>query len=81
MRTTLAVDDDVALRLADLQKKEAKSFKAVINETLRKGLIVEESSQERQIFQTPSLALGACRYAGVDRVSELLAVAEGENRL
>ena len=38
MRTTLTLDDDLAERLADLARESRKPFKAVVNETLRRGL-------------------------------------------
>ncbi len=38
MRTTLTLDDDLAERLADLARETRKPFKAVVNETLRRGL-------------------------------------------
>jgi hypothetical protein len=38
MRTTLTLDDDLAERLANLARETRKPFKAVVNETLRRGL-------------------------------------------
>lgn len=38
MRTTLTLDDDLAERLADLARESRRPFKAVVNETLRRGL-------------------------------------------
>ena len=38
MRTTLTLDDDLAERLADVARESRKPFKAVVNETLRRGL-------------------------------------------
>jgi hypothetical protein len=38
VRTTLTLDDDLAERLADLARQSRKPFKAVVNETLRRGL-------------------------------------------
>lgn len=38
MRTTLTVDPDIARRLKEIARLERKSFKTVVNETLRAGL-------------------------------------------
>jgi hypothetical protein len=38
MRTTLTLNDDIAEQLVELARESRKSFKAVVNETLRRGL-------------------------------------------
>jgi hypothetical protein len=38
MRTTLTLDDDLARALRQLTKRTNRSFKEVVNETLRRGL-------------------------------------------
>ncbi len=38
MRTTLTLDDEIAEQLAELARQMRKPFKAVVNETLRRGL-------------------------------------------
>ena len=38
MRTTLTIDDDLAEALRDLAHRTRRSFKQVVNETLRRGL-------------------------------------------
>ncbi len=38
MRTTLTLDDDVVRRLRRVMRDEGVSFKAVVNEVLRRGL-------------------------------------------
>ena len=38
MRTTLTLDDDVAEKLRQLAQRGGHSFKAVVNEALRRGL-------------------------------------------
>ncbi len=39
MRTTLTLDEDVAHQLRDLVKRRGASFKEVVNDTLRAGLL------------------------------------------
>jgi hypothetical protein len=38
MRTTLTLEDDLAERIADLARETRRPFKAVLNDTLRRGL-------------------------------------------
>jgi hypothetical protein len=38
MRTTLTLEDDLAERLAQIARETQRPFKAVLNETLRRGL-------------------------------------------
>lgn len=38
MRTTVTLDDDIAIRLERLSQEQGRSFKSVINEALRAGL-------------------------------------------
>jgi hypothetical protein len=38
MRTTLTVEDDLAEQLSELAHRTKTSFKAVVNDTLRRGL-------------------------------------------
>lgn len=38
MRTTIALDDDLAEKLQDIAHKRRVSFRKVVNETLRRGL-------------------------------------------
>ena len=38
MRTTVTLDDDVAARLERIQRERGRSFKEVVNTTLRAGL-------------------------------------------
>jgi hypothetical protein len=42
MRTTLTIDDDVATALKDLARNSGKTFKAVVNEVMRRGLMTGE---------------------------------------
>jgi len=47
MRTTIALDDDVAEKLKDLAIKRKESFRSVVNETLRRGLSAQQPLPER----------------------------------
>lgn len=45
MRTTLTLDEDVADALRQQMRLEDKTFKQVVNEALRKGLLTPDTSQ------------------------------------
>ncbi len=65
MRTTLTIDDDVAEALQDLSRKRGTSFKAVVNEVLRRGLTTgEKPSAAREPFRVRSAPRGF--RAGID---------------
>lgn len=47
MRTTLTLDDDLARELQETARSSGRSFKEVINETLRHGLATGASPARR----------------------------------
>ncbi len=51
MRTTLTIDDDIADFLREQSKLHEKSFKQVVNETLRRGMSPGHDSKRRQPFR------------------------------
>ena len=80
MRTTLAIDDDVAAILLRIRQTRKMSLKAIINEALRRGLQQLTSSRpRRKPYRTPSVSLGRCLIGSLDDISEALAVTEGES--
>ena len=46
MRTTLTLDEDLAETLARMARRDGRSFKDVVNETLRRGLLTGERPAE-----------------------------------
>jgi metal-responsive CopG/Arc/MetJ family transcriptional regulator len=63
MRTTVTLDDDLAIRLERLSQEQGRSFKSVINEALRAGLealqrIPEQREHGEQISYTTPVDLG-----------------------
>jgi hypothetical protein len=45
MRTTLTLDDDLAVKLKDFARRKRLSFKDAINSILRRGLTAQEVSR------------------------------------
>jgi hypothetical protein len=79
MRTTLTLDDDVAVLLERLRKSGDVSLKDLVNEALRQGLKdMTSRTKRRERLQTQSVALGRLRIANLDNIGEALTVAEGE---
>lgn len=80
MRTTLTLDDDVAVLIEQLRKSRGKGLKELVNEGLRAGLQqMTAPSREPKSFRTATVDLGRCLVANVDNVAEVLAVVDGES--
>ena len=79
MRTTLTLEDDVAKLLEAARKKRDASFKDIVNQALRLGLLQldQPAAPERRSY-TEVVSLGECRLPNVDDISTVLSVAEGE---
>lgn len=80
MRTTLTLDPDVAAGLEHLQQERGLTFKAAVNDALRKGLraLREPPDAPREPYRVRPWSAGAVRIENIDDVSEALATAEGE---
>ena len=80
MRTTLTIDDDVAVALERLRRDRDASLKEVINEALRRGLRdMAAPPKRRKPFRTRSFDLGTPLLSNIDNVAEVLAIIEGED--
>jgi hypothetical protein len=78
MRTTLRIDDDVAVALERLRRSRDASLKDVVNEVLRRGLHeLSVRPKTREPFRTRAFDMGA-PLVNLDNVAEALAYAEGE---
>jgi hypothetical protein len=79
MRTTLTLDDDVAVALEQLRARKDYTLKQAVNEAIRRGIrAMNEPSPSSAPYSTPTISLGRCLLGSLDDVSEALAVAEGE---
>lgn len=79
MRTTLTLDDDVAVKLEEARERLDATLKQVVNEALRIGLReMERPPRDPEPYETPTASLGGCRVPELDDVSGALALAEGE---
>lgn len=79
MRTTLTIDDDVAVQLKRLQRDRDASLKDVVNNTLRQGLRVAEAKPKaRKPYRMKTYDVGE-PLVPLDNVAEALALLEGES--
>jgi hypothetical protein len=73
MRTTLTIDDDVAIRLTELQKNKGITFKEAVNLLLRKGLSVEEKPPKLKPFKIEAHDFGKPLIeVNFDKTSEVI---------
>jgi len=80
MRTTLTIEEDVAAKLQKkLKKSVGKTFKDIVNETLRLGLLAENDLKRIEKFQVRSRALGVNKGLNYDNIGELIEQIEGAN--
>lgn len=80
MRTTLTIEDDVAVRIERLRAEQRISLKDLVNAALRHGLdaMEEGDSTERPVYRTATWT-GRPRITDLDNVAEVLATLDGED--
>ena len=78
MRTTLTLDDDVAILPKRLFEERQVSFRTLVNEALREGLRQLEVPAPLPVFHTDPVSLGRCLVGNLDDIAEVLALAEGD---
>ena len=79
MKTTLTIEEDVAVRLEKVLKARRTSFNALINEVLRRGLDdMDRSAEPRTPYVLRTVDLGACLVPNLDSVAQVLAYGEGD---
>jgi len=79
MRTTLTIDDDVAIQLERLLRNRDASFKDLVNDALRRGLReMSAPPKKRKPFRTQTFDMGK-PLINIDNVAEAIAHAEGED--
>ena len=80
MRTTLTIDDDVAVRLERERRRRRVSFKTLVNDVLRTGLDAPGGpARGRDHFRTRGFNLGPSLVGSLDNVEEVLSRTEGED--
>jgi len=72
MRTTLTLDDDIAIRIKGRLKTSGVSFKDLVNDLIRKGLETSRPGRRAGKFKIKPIELGLKEGFSYDNVSELL---------
>jgi hypothetical protein len=78
MRTTLTLDEDVAAKLQSLMRRTGRTFRDVVNETLRRGLARPVAGPPREPFRVKARDLGPLRLGlSLDNIAQLIERVEG----
>ena len=75
MRTTLTIDDSTARKLKQIAHQTGKSYKQVVNETLRRGLSVDEIREQPKPYRLKPASLG--EVSSEYNLDKALALSEG----
>jgi plasmid stability protein len=76
VRTTLTLDEDVAAKLKMAARRSGHSFREIVNDTLRRGLMTERPRHPP--FRVRTRSLGGMRPGlSLDNVDALLEQSEG----
>lgn len=73
----MTLDDRLAAKLKCEAQRSGRSFKQVINETLRRGLTIREERGKQPPYRVRARAMGVRPGLNYDRISELIEIAEG----
>ena len=76
-RTTITLDADVAANLKEAMKKSGKSFKEVVNEAIRVGLVAQQPRQIVKPFKIRAKKLGLKAGYSYDKPWEIIEASEG----
>jgi hypothetical protein len=81
MRTTLTIDEDVAVQLEKVRRERGLTLKSLVNDALRRGLgeLTRARARPAKPFRTIPLDAGEPLLANFDNIAEVLAFAEGED--
>ena len=82
MRTTLTIDDDIAVRLAEMRAEDGEHFKTILNRILRAGLASLSEEARRapsRPFSTKTYPSKCLLPADMASTHDMLAFAEGED--
>ena len=72
MRTTLSLDEDVAAKLQEETQRSRTSFKAVVNDCLRRGLEAPSEAELASPFSVEPQRMGLRAGMDLDDVGGLL---------
>ena len=77
MRTTLSIDDDIAVLLDQEVRRSGKPFKTVVNHLLSLGLAHSQQPRAASAFRVTPRAMGLGSGQSYDDIAALLEELEG----
>lgn len=78
MRITLTLDEDIAAKLQAETRRSGKSFRDVVNETMRHAFASQRAAVHRNAFEVTPRDLGKLRAGlSLNNIAELLEQIEG----
>jgi hypothetical protein len=78
MRTTVTIDEDVATKLqAEMRRQPSSNFKQILNDVLRRGLLVRRELATAKPFRVRARRMGKMQGMNYDNVGEMLEHLEG----
>ena len=80
MRTTLTLDEDVAVRLREETRRRKTNFKETVNACLRRGLEAPADEELAAPFTVESRRMGLRAGIDLDDVGGLLDLLDGPTR-
>ena len=80
MRTTITLDDDVAVWIQKLAAKRKARPRDIINEALRQGLhTLEQPKKKKGEYKIQTSDVGRCLIENIDNIGEILPIVEGDD--
>ncbi len=78
MRTTITLDEDVEKKLdAEVRRQKGATFKDIINETLRVGLLTKRELKAAEPFKVKARPMGVMPGLNYDNIGDLVEHLEG----
>ena len=77
MRTTLTIDDDIAVLVEQEQRRSGESFKSTVNALLRRGLMNSQEKAATKPFEVTPIPMGLPPGLSYDCIPKLLDELDG----
>lgn len=80
MRTTITLDEDVEKKLAaEVRRRKGATFKDIVNETLRIGLLTKQGLKAAEPFEVKARPMGVIPGLNYDNIGDLVEHLEEAN--
>jgi hypothetical protein len=78
MRTTITLDEDVEKKLAaEMRRRKGATFKDIVNELLRIGLLTKQELKVAEPFKVTARPMGMVPGLNYDNIGDLVEHLEG----